>query len=258
MSTQTVLYQSDHLRAVMFGPMSGRLIVTFDHWSRGKNDFGTSQHARFWAKNDVSQLSVKTKRNDWFVNPDTGQLEEVLRKAVENFDHVNALGFSMGAYGALRLSKALGADHMVLVSPQFSVWADHAPDSQWWKRYEGALGPVDGALKDHGRASQKGDLIFDPFDPEDAYHARLCLHSFPSLIPVPLPFAGHPAHQAMSESGQFRPFQKAAMAKTSMRGHILTKFKTIRRTSDRYQQNLARYLKARRARGETEKGHPVR
>ena len=245
MSKARILYQSDHFRATLFAADTRLLIVTFDHWKRGKSDFGASNHAKFWARTGVSQLSLKTKRNDWFVNPETARLEDTIRSVTRRFDRVHALGFSMGAYAALRLGRAIYAQRAVLVSPQFSVWPKHAPESQWCKRYEGTSEAPDGALGTHGHHAQAGDLIYDPFDPEDAYHADLCRAVFPNLVPVRLPFAGHPSHQVLANSGKFRVFQKAAMAETSSRRDILTKYKRVRRTSDRYRRNLTSYLTAK-------------
>ncbi len=248
MTTPRTIHASEQFRALLFGDPSGKLIVTFDHWSHGKSGFGPWNQGKFWAKQGFSQLSIKTARNDWFVNDDTARLEAALRETSARFQRIHALGFSMGGYAALRLSAALKPTRVLLVSPQFSVWREHAGNSLWCDRYEGSGTASQGALADHGDPKLTGDLVYDPFDVEDALHARLCLRTFENLTPVPLPFAGHPAHQAMSDCGQFRTFQKAGISRQSSAQDIRKGFKSIRRTSDRYQKNLAKHLKVRNAR----------
>ena len=52
-------------------------------------------------------MQIQPRFNDWFVNRDTDDLGAAVGPFVAGFDHVAGIGFSMGGYGALRLSAAL-------------------------------------------------------------------------------------------------------------------------------------------------------
>ena len=201
------VFDGDRLRAVLHQGRSDRLIVTFDYRRDGRDGFSPDDHSTGFARQGFSQLSIKARTNDWFVNEETPLLEAALARVAVGHARVQALGFSMGGYGALRLARALNLAQAVVVSPQLS------PLAPWDARYREEVGSWDPALGDLAAQAVprlRGLLAFDPFVPEDLSHARAILRLFPALRPVRLAFGGHPAIRTLRGAGGMRVVQEEA------------------------------------------------
>lgn len=185
-----VVYDGARLRAVLHPGRSDRLMVTFDWRIAGRRGFAPDDYATTYARQGFWQLAVRTAANDWFQNDETETLEAALAGVAVRFARVQALGYSMGAYGALRFAQALRLRQAVLVSPQLT------PAAPWDARYRGDPGaaeaPAPGPLP-----RLRGLLIHDPFIPEDRAHAAAIRALAPGLTSLPLPFGGHPAIDTM-------------------------------------------------------------
>jgi hypothetical protein len=102
------VFDGDLLRAVLIRGRSERLVVTFDYRRDGREGFSADTHSTSFARQGFSQLAIKTRANDWFVNAETPALEAAVERVARTHARVQALGFSMGGYGALRFARALG------------------------------------------------------------------------------------------------------------------------------------------------------
>ncbi|EYD77652.1 hypothetical protein Rumeso_00818 [Rubellimicrobium mesophilum DSM 19309] len=208
--TAEVVFDGERLRAVLWRGRSDRLVVTFDYRMDGREGFSADNHSTGFARQGFSQLSIKTRANDWFVNAETPALEEALGRVRAEHRRVQALGFSMGGYGALRFARALGAAQVVVVSPQVS------PEAEWDVRYRGETPGWDeglGDLRPRAMPTLGGLLVFDPFVAEDLTHARAILRLFPGLRPIRLGFGGHPAIRTLRGAGKMWVVQQEAGAR---------------------------------------------
>ena len=236
------VFDGEHLRALLFGGRSDRLVVTFDFRRAGRDGFSDDAHSTGFARQGFSQLAIKTRANDWFINPETVALEEALVKVGCKHARVQALGFSMGGYGALRFAKALGTAQAVVVSPQVS------PRAEWDRRYREEAGAWDEALGDLApRAVQglQGLLLLDSFVAEDRLHAGAILDLFPSLETVRLGFGGHPAIRTLRGAGGMRVLQQEAGSRRARAAPILRAHRAARRASPGWWLRLAAQAEGR-------------
>ena len=236
--TPEIVFDGDRLRAVLFRGRSDRMVVTFDFRQDGRQGFSADTHSTNFARQGFSQLSIKTRANDWFVNEETPALEVALAHVARG--RVQALGFSMGGYGALRFARALGLRQAVIVSPQVS------PLAPWDARYgvEGwdmALGD----LASRAASGLSGLLVFDPFVPEDLRHATAICALFPGLRPVRLGFGGHPAIRTLRGVGGMRVVQEEAGARKARAEPIRAAHRAARAGSRGWWLRLAAGAEAR-------------
>ncbi len=230
------IFDGDRLRAVLFPGRSRRLVVTFDYRRDWRDGFSPDDHSTSFARQGFSQLSIKTRANDWFINEETPALEVALAEVARGFQRVQALGFSMGGYGALRFARTLGLAQAVVASPQAS------PLAEWEGRYRTEVGDWDRALGDLAPVALprlRGLLVFDPFVPEDLLHARAIRTLFPSLRPVRLSFGGHPAIRTLRGSGGMRIVQEEAGRQGARAAPILRAHKSARAGSKGWWLRLA-------------------
>jgi hypothetical protein len=237
------VFDGDRLRAVLIRGRSERLIVTFDYRQDGREGFSADTHSTGFARQGFSQLSIKTRANDWFVNEETPALEEVLERVARGHARVQALGFSMGGYGALRFARALRLRQAVIVSPQVS------PLAPWDARYRAEAGAWDEAMGDLSSRSEprlRGLLAFDPFVPEDLAHARAVLARFPLLHPLRLGHGGHPAIRTLRGAGGMRVVQEEAGRQGARGAAILLAHRAARARSKGWWLRLAAHAEGRR------------
>lgn len=186
------VFADANLRATLFSPEARKLVVTFDNRKPGKTDFEVRAPARHFLKAGFAQLHVATRRNDWFINPSTLALESALSGLKNSYAPVRAIGFSMGGYGALRFSGALGIEEVALISPQVSIAADIVPFETRYKResrtFDATIGALENANPDLG-----GVICYDPFHRLDTAHAAMITAAFPATKRAPMALGQHPA-----------------------------------------------------------------
>lgn len=203
------VFDGQHLRLLHIQNGHGKLMVTFDFRTPGKDDFGTVNPGAGFLRHGFDQLMVKTRRNDWFINTETPAMEAQLRALANPYDHVAALGFSMGGYGALRFAAALSCQWVVAISPQLTISPDQPPFDRRYtteaKGFDPDLGRIPALPK------LNGAIVYDPFNRPDRAHARALSQLAPQLSAVALPLGGHPATQILRDTGKAGVVQRAAM-----------------------------------------------
>ncbi len=173
------------------------LYVTFRQWMPEPGQFDDRGRVQRALTAGLAHLHIQSRWNDWFLNPETPALEAALKATRARFLTARALGFSMGGYAALRYSRALRLNQVLLVSPQVSLLV---PDED---RYPEAAGfdPVAGDLATHARTDLKGVVAFDPTHGLDRLHACRIMALLPGIQPARLCFGGHPGTAAIGQAG---------------------------------------------------------
>ncbi len=242
------LFDGDSLKADLFQRNNDKLIVTFDFRTPGRSGFRPLAPSRQFEKTGFDQLVIRSSTNDWFINRETESLESALDAAAARYGRVQALGYSMGGYGALRFAKVLGLQSLVAVSPQVTLDPGTVP---WETRYNAEAAGFDaalGALAPRGMPDLTGVIVVDPFKRFDMAHARLICASFPKLTLARVPFGGHPATKVLRQAGKAWVVQREAMAEAPSAREITVKHRRNRRVSPAYWEGLAARAGATRPR----------
>lgn len=240
------LFAGKNLRADLFQRGHGRLLVTFDFRTPGRSGFRPLSPSNRFATAGFDQLVIRSAANDWFINADTEALEDALRGAAARYGRVQALGYSMGGYGALRFAKALGLQGVVAVSPQATLDPAIVP---WETRYKAEVKGFDpdlGALGSRGMADLAGIIVVDPFKRLDMAHAGLIQEAFPGLTLARVPFGGHPATRALRQAGKAWIVQREALSDTPRATEIVAMHRRHRREAPIYWDGLSKRAGDRR------------
>lgn len=183
-----------------------RWVITFDHHSIGdgfdREGFGES----FLKANGISAIHMLGRGNDWYQYDDIFAAAAVVRAATSRAVRRVAYGSSMGAYAAVRLADAIGAEAVLALSPQWSVdpaivswdnrWSQDANRIRWLSTMAGPL-----------RCPASTVLVYDPHLPLDRRHAQLIAeHTGSRLLPVA--HCLHPASTFLGEVGLLRRLLK--------------------------------------------------
>jgi len=244
----TNVFETDNTRITCYDADKPRLVISFDHWRMARHGFPDPNPSQFFAKNDMAFMTIYSARNDWFLSLDLPALKQALSQFTKSFHHITSIGYSMGGYGALLLSRATRANQVVLVSPQSSIFPDRAPFETRYKTEAAMLDPKLDTLAQKPRRGLRGTLLFDPTIRIDAKHAKIILQSFPKITATPLPFAGHPAMQTIAEAKLYRKVQNELLRKRIRPSEFLRLHKQARHSAPTYKDGLARYLAHRAAR----------
>ena len=193
----TRVFDGTHLRAELLASGGDRLLVTFDYRRLDRSGFGPFDPSRQFAEAGFDQLMISTRDNDWFINPDTRALEAACGALRGRYRAAQALGFSMGGFGAFRLSRALGLAHVVAVSPQVSIAPQVVPFETRYRAEAQAFDPALGDMTALHDPTLAGDILIDPFNVNDLTHARMLQVLFPRVRLIRLPGGGHPCTQVL-------------------------------------------------------------
>ncbi|MBM1219888.1 alpha/beta hydrolase [Ponticoccus sp. SC2-23] len=256
-----IVFDGDRLRASLLrtGAAGGPLIVTFDFRKPGKTDFGAPSASKQFEKAGFSQLSIKSRANDWFINDETPALEARLRALAEEFGAVHMLGWSMGGYGAFRFAATMRAARIVAISPQVSLDPDVAPYEWRYGKEAAGFDPALGAITAPPTPGPSGLILADPFIPADLAHAHALVEQFPQVQILRLAGGGHPASRLLRESGKAWLIQRAARESRTDPQPLRQSHAAARRMSAGYWSRLASAAAARRpALAETARSHAGR
>jgi hypothetical protein len=234
------LFDGRHLRATVYRPARtvSSLIVTFRQRIPNPGHFDDHVPARQFLKAGWTQLHIQSRFNDWYINGETQQLCNALEAFVGEFQHVAGIGFSMGGYGCLRFSAALGMAEAVVVSPQVSIHRDVVPFDT---RYRASAVEFDydlGSLARHARPDLRGVLLFDPFRSLDRRNVELIRAILPGFSLCRFGFGGHPATGVLRQTVKFGAVQQLVLKRNLVPAAFLALHRQNRAASPAWWQEL--------------------
>lgn len=241
------IFDGKYLRCTIFGTGPG-LFATFDNFVIGKAEFAECSASRKIIAAGFRQIVIQTARNDWYLNDELAPLLGAVSKVCNAVGPAKALGFSMGAFGALIFARALRVDEMFLVSPRF-------PRPMGWTGVakincsEALLAPDwQDRLGDAAFAAPRSVVFFDPRHLDDRMAARWLERASPKVKTVGVAFGGHPCTKYINLSGNFGQLQRLLLEQPTGYAGIFKLKKAARRKSDAYLSRLADYLDSRKRR----------
>lgn len=235
------IFQGSHLRAALAAgtERDDLLMVTFDFRRLNRKGFSEANFSSAFARHGHAQLSITSRVNDWFINPETEMLETALAEVAARFGRVQAMGFSMGGYGAFRFARALNLRQVVAISPQATIAPGAVPGDNRYAQEARGFDAALGDLATRGSEGLRGLILVDPLLRADLAHARLITRAFPQVRILPLPFGGHPASAVVAGAGQLWRLQRAATHGGGVQA-IRAAHRAARRDCPHYWSNLAR------------------
>jgi hypothetical protein len=234
------VFDGDLLQARLWLPdrPTTALYVTFRQWVPDPGRFSDPGLVQRALTAGLAHLHIQTRWNDWFLNPETAAFEVALKSLRARFLTARALGFSMGGYAALRFSKVLRLNQALLISPQYTLDPADIPEED---RYPEAASfdAISGDLATRARKDLTGTVVFDPFHPLDALHARRIIALLPGIAPAKLPFGGHPGTAAIGQAGGFRALQRLSFSSRLEARDVVSLHRQLRNSSARYWRERA-------------------
>ena len=200
-SEDVILYEGDDLRVRHSPAAASRdLVITFTGRS-SKPPVPKGFGEDFFRKRGIAAIHFISKDNHWWQTPETGVAVDLLKtkRLTDGFDRVTLYGSSMGGFASLIQSRALKPDHIIVVSPQYSINADVVPFERRWRNYAARLtfdfDDMPAGLDPSVRISAIVDPLFDP----DVQHVRL-IEKLRPVTRIPVPFAGHNTARMLEEA----------------------------------------------------------
>lgn len=200
------LFDGTKLKVSLRGPRTARLMVTYDYWSRQKPGFGALNRRSRYADRGFTHLHLHTRQNDWFLNRETEAALAAIGSYARGFDSAASIGFSMGGFGVMLVSRVVDFDRVLLVSPHITFSEHQFPHET---RFPAHIGNIGRALKLNERvvsgppARAQAAVIYDGRVAGDLYHAETAAGRFGASELVDLAGGGHPATTALTRGGHF-------------------------------------------------------
>lgn len=225
---------------MIFNRESDRLFVSFRQRLNKPGKFDDPRPVSTFVRAGYAHLHLQSRWNDWYINSETEALEQVLGELTEPYGRAVAMGFSMGGYAALRFADALGLDHVLAISPQFSIHPDVLPYDTRYHHHAGEFDLVMSDLTINPRRGLKGAILADPFKPEDLVNAQMIQALYPGMGIGRLCGAGHPASRVLRAGGHFGAIQKQLISGQVNISRLCQLHRQSRRESALYWGGLAR------------------
>ena len=201
-ATTRILHQTPQTLVRLRVPegWNGDLVVSFDSAARPRVPAEDGFGEKYLLSQSYAVCAFRCTQNDWYKWVD----EEIISATSACFRELGAkriigYGSSMGGYGAIKFSKALGLTRVVVFTPQSRL--DHPMDPRWAQ-----------VLQNHGSVPEITAEATDPsicyeiyFDPHHRTD-RLQCEELRAAIPderafIAIPYCGHPAARPLSEAG---------------------------------------------------------
>jgi hypothetical protein len=223
------IFQGEYLRAFCDNSTCTRVRVNFDHRRAGRAEFDAPQLFAGPVRHGYASMVIQSAANDYYLNPDLPKLRAALADYVTRFDDVSGMGFSMGGFAALLLSRALHFSNIWLISPMSPSLPKTPP---FLTDLCGELALLDGV-----QADMRGVVMFDPYFEagRDRAYAQIVQRLCPKVALLAMPWGGHPATQFLSEALHYSP-----MLRATFQPHI--RAKVLKKVQRRFRTESARYL----------------
>ena len=239
-----VVYESSDLRAYWVEGSPEALLVTFSHVGHGDAD-GTFFGRNLVRASGMSALGIVDRRDRWFPHAAMAELLTVVVERTATFRHVILFGSSMGAYGALRYSRALHATSVIAWAPQWSIAPHDLGDADYrYRRYFDSACHADMAVRSEDIDGQ-AFIFFDPHEPSDRFHALRLAELAPAhVFHIQMPMLGHEVgHAFASTASMLQLFSACREGNCSL---IQTLARTVRRRAPRRALGISLALLDRR------------
>lgn len=218
------------------------LVVSFPS-AQGNPTLEKPGFAEKWLKGlGISNVSVKVSSNHWFQTPETDEALAAISEIAKGFDRVATYGSSMGAYAAIACSRALSADAVISVSPQWTIDPGKIPWDGRWITHSNKILATHGFMRDNiaELATQNGEIfiVADPWD-IDARHARELVTAIPWARWIQLPGGSHPALSLLKDYKLVSKFALSLIRTGYDAAQWRPEFRARRLTAARYWLALA-------------------
>lgn len=177
-----------------------KLAVTFSHV--GSLDIRKPGYAEnFLLERGFDVLTLKCNVNNWFQDISREQLRDAIAGRLPDYDFVVCYGSSMGGYAAIYFAEIVKANVVIALSPQYSIDPKIVDFDQRWAGSAAKITfkhqPLDAILAHTGAAIY---VVYDPHN-DDAKHAAAMQAASNRIIPVEIPYSGHPSGVALQQVG---------------------------------------------------------
>ncbi|MCO5979127.1 hypothetical protein [Ideonella oryzae] len=192
----------------MVQPARSRAVVVCFNWGKFQTEGDRFYADELICNLRMSAVGIVSKRPHWYLCDEWPQALAAAREAMASHVLKVGYGYSMGAYAALKHSKALGLDRVLAFSPQWSVDPEEAP---WDERKDWAFTPsMKGMGVRAGDRAGRAYLFVDPGFALDWWHVERLLPAGDNVL-VPMRHCGHDTMRMLTGRESMGPILQACL-----------------------------------------------
>ena len=184
-----VCYSDDEIEVLFRKGDPAYLVVTFAPMSR------YADGAWYWGKSladrvDLSVVAFVSRKPNWYPTANVLNALPAVNPILRSYGKIITYGASMGAYAALKMSRALGASTALAFSPQFSIDPAITGKDYNFARFYTPARDVDVTIRGF-HVAPEAYIFYDPFYTDDATQIGHITRVAPWVSPVPVPSTAH-------------------------------------------------------------------
>lgn len=210
----------------------------------GYNEFGFGQPA--FDKREVGTIYIRSNLSNWFQHDEVFTLARRIRDYIGDDARVSLYGASMGAYGALLLSKALKPQRIFAIAPQYSIDRKIVPWETRWSRAAGRIKNFQHDLIENIDPRARKFVFYDSTSVDRRHVDLMPLDDTWTL--VKLPYASHQVLRYLRETGSLSLLVDALVNEAPVIDDLVVKSRSNRKASSIYWMTLAKLSADRRPR----------
>ncbi|WP_373506232.1 hypothetical protein [Aestuariivirga sp.] len=193
------LFDDPHLSAEYFPAQGQTLVITFSSFS-GNREIPSRFGFPFLITKGIPAIYIVAKQNHWWQVEGLVGMCATIRRYSKQFDRVVAYGSSMGGYGALLTADAVGATHVLAVSPQTVIGNPDFPLKENWAAFIAQRPILRDDVRNRLGGAREVMVLYDPALQRDLLHFEH-IAGLPAVRGFPTPFASHKILRSLQEMG---------------------------------------------------------
>ena len=194
-----LLFDSADLAVEFVPAQSDTLVVSFSSFSGEKG-----RHSRFGypflGNKGFAAVYVVAKLNHWWQTPDMDEAAHHIRRVARRYRRVVTYGSSMGGFGALLMADAVGATHVLAVSPQTVLSDPRVPLKAQWQTFISQRPIIRDGVRDRLPERCTVTVLYDPSARRDRSHVQH-IADLPGVTGFAAPFGSHKILRVLQEMG---------------------------------------------------------
>ena len=123
-----IVFKAHQLQVIHAEHQSPFLLITFAMaaWRANRSGFYGSE---LMERDKISTLGFVATRPNWYPAAEVTKAVEAVQPILNRYPERVALGYSMGAYAAIKFARLVGATTSIAISPQYSMNPDDIPEA---------------------------------------------------------------------------------------------------------------------------------
>ena len=172
--TLITLLDNEFVKISYFDKKSDDVVLSFSSTPRlpQGEEIAEEQFIRTLSSNNVTGIFIIDKQSSYGNKINFGEIAATIAPIIINAERVHAVGYCMGGFLAILMSKVISLHSVVAITPQWSIHPDILPESSYLREFTNRIDSWEVISLENSFNDTTKYFIFNSNDADDQYQIQ--------------------------------------------------------------------------------------